>query len=188
MMQGGKFKGAEEPLTRDGPSPEARASLEAVLADLRARWLEGIGARSAQAVDAAEDGPHSPEKAVERGLVDAVGYLDDAKKARELGGAQRDKVVFGPGAEPTGELAGLERALAGDEPGRAPVVVLRATGSIGMTRGGGGLLGGRAGIVEKDFDREVDRLAKDDEVKAVVLRIDSPGGSALASDLMCTTS
>jgi protease-4 len=53
-----------------------------------------------------------------------------------------------------------------------------------MTSGGNGILGGRAGILEKDFDRTVKRLEKDDSVKAVVLRIDSPGGSALASDLM----
>jgi len=38
--------------------------------------------------------------------------------------------------------------------------------------------------VEKEFDRLIRRLEKDDDVKAVVLRIDSPGGSALASDLM----
>ena len=42
ILQVGKFKGAEEPLTRDGPSDEARASLEGVLASLRDVWLTGI--------------------------------------------------------------------------------------------------------------------------------------------------
>jgi protease-4 len=53
-----------------------------------------------------------------------------------------------------------------------------------MTAGGNGIFGGRGGIIEKDFNRAVAKLEKDDAVKAVVLRIDSPGGSALASDLM----
>jgi protease-4 len=50
--------------------------------------------------------------------------------------------------------------------------------------GGGGLLGGRSGITEKDLGKTLAKLEKDEDVKAVVLRIDSPGGSALASDLL----
>jgi protease-4 len=50
--------------------------------------------------------------------------------------------------------------------------------------GGGGLLGGGSGIVESRLVKTLIRLEKDDDVKAVVLRIDSPGGSALASDLL----
>jgi protease-4 len=56
-------------------------------------------------------------------------------------------------------------------------------GAISM-EGGGGLLGEGGGIVEKRLVRTLARLEKDDDVKAVVLRIDSPGGSALASDLL----
>ena len=46
MLQVGKFKGAEEPLTRDGPSPEARASLTSTLADMRTSWIETMTAAS----------------------------------------------------------------------------------------------------------------------------------------------
>lgn len=53
-----------------------------------------------------------------------------------------------------------------------------------MTSGGNGIFGGRGGIIEKKLSKTIARLEKDDDVKAVVLRIDSPGGSALASDLM----
>src|SRR6185437_2508037 len=48
----------------------------------------------------------------------------------------------------------------------------------------GGLLGERGGIVERHLTRVLKHLERDDDVKAVVLRIDSPGGSALASDLL----
>jgi protease-4 len=97
----------------------------------------------------------------------------------------RDEVVFGPGAEEQGgDLEDVVRAIAGEGGDTGPVALVRASGSISMTAGGNGILGGRGGIVERDFDREIRKLEKDEDVKSVVVRIDSPGGSALASDLM----
>lgn len=185
MLQVGKFKGAEEPLTRDGPSPEARASLTGVLASLRTSWIDTITSARKVTSDVLEDGPWTPPRARELGLIDEVGYLDEATAAlKTKTGAVRERVVFGPGAEPEdGDLDDLVRALAGESGVTGPVALVRATGSIAMTSGGG-LFGGRAGIIEKNFDRTISKLEKDDDVKAVVVRIDSPGGSALASDLM----
>jgi protease-4 len=187
FLQVGKFKGAEEPFTRDGPSDEARASLEGVLVDLRAAWLDGIraGRTRPEVVAAAEDGPYAPNKAKERGLVDEVGYADDALSAlKGASGAKRDETRFGPGADPDEpeDLGDILRVLSGE--GRTgPVALIRAVGSISMS-GGGGLFGGRGGITEKELGRQLARVEKDELVKAVVLRIDSPGGSALASDLL----
>ncbi|WP_394828746.1 signal peptide peptidase SppA [Pendulispora albinea] len=194
FLQVGKFKGAEEPLTRDGPSPEARASLESVLADIRSTWLTGIGEGRGrdgkvrtEVVEAAEDGPFPAKKAKERGLIDEVGYLDEAREAakKEMG-AVRDELRFGAGSgddDGAGDLGGLVRALGGEGRGRAPIALVRATGSISMSSGGG-ILGGQEGITEKDLGKLVARIEKNDAVKALVLRIDSPGGSALASDLL----
>ncbi len=190
ILQVGKFKGAEEPLTRDGPSDEARASLEGVLVDLRARWLEGIvaGRGRPAAGDAAEDGPYSAKRAKEIGLIDEVAYADDARDAaRSEAGAVRDVVRFGPGNDDPDagdELGDLVRMLAGGGKGDgAPVALVRATGSIAMA-GGGGVLGGGGGITAKEMEHTLRALEQDDDVRAVVLRIDSPGGSALASDLI----
>jgi protease-4 len=188
FLQVGKFKGAEEPITRDGPSPEARQSLTGVLVDMRASWIETVthGRTKEGIADALEDGPYSPSRAKELGLVDEIGYADEANAAvKKETGAGRDQVVFGPGAEEQGgDLEDIVRALAGEGAEHGPVALVRATGSISMTAGGNGILGGRGGIVERDFDRTIRMLEKDDDVKAVVVRIDSPGGSALASDLM----
>jgi protease-4 len=187
ILQVGKFKGAEEPLTRDGPSDEARASLEGVLADIRVAWLAAIqkGRGHDEAATAAEDGPYSPAKAKERGLVDAIGYADDAAAAlRKEVGAVRDDVRFGGGsADKPDDVGDVVRLLAGSGGAAAPVALIRATGSISMGDGGG-LLGGGGGITEKEMSRLLARIEKDDDVKAVVMRIDSPGGSALASDLI----
>jgi protease-4 len=187
FLQVGKFKGAEEPLTRDGPSPEARESLESVLADMRGSWLDGIkaGRTNPGAVEAAEDGPYAVAKAKERGLIDEVGYLDEARDHEKAAtGAVREAVRFGGAqADDDEDLGDLIRSLSGEGSSAGPVALLRASGEITMG-GGGGLLGGGGGITEKELGRQIARLTKDDKVKVVVLRIDSPGGSALASDLL----
>jgi protease-4 len=187
FLQVGRFKGAEEPFTRDGPSPEARASLEGTLADMRSVWLDGIRrARPALAEEAPEDGPYSAPEARTAGLIDDVGYFDEAREALEKeAGAVRAEVRVGAGASSGGreDLADVLRTLAGESLGSAPIALVRANGAISMN-GGGGLLAEAGGIVERRLVRTLSRLEHDDDVKAVVLRIDSPGGSALASDLL----
>ena len=190
FLQIGKFKGAEEPFTRNGPSPEAKASLESTLSAIRDQWLTGLGdARGQKVREAAEDGPFSAEEAKKRGLVDEVGYLDEARDdAKKLSGGQGFDVRFGVASHGTDrpDFAELLRVLAGGNAARGGpphVVLVRAVGAISM-EGGGGLLGGRSGITERALGRTVRTLTDDTSVKAVVLRIDSPGGSALASDLL----
>jgi len=190
FLQVGKYKGAEEPFTRDGPSPEARESLQGALAGMRAGWLADIGEGRGKAEIAAraEEGPYSPEEAKAAGLVDAVGYPDEAREdAKKQAGASRLVARFGGGEGPRGGgggLAGVLRALAGSSHVGTPhVAVVPASGSISMS-GGSSLLGGGDGISERELGKVLTRLTKESSTKAVVLRIDSPGGSALASDLL----
>ena len=187
FLQVGKYKGAEEPFTRDGPSDEARASLKGTLTGLRGIWLDGLkkGRARDDVGDAAEDGPYSPEAAKAKGLIDEIGYADDALEAeKKATGAVRDETRFGSGAkEKDDELADLVRILAGSHGGGAPVAILRASGSIAMN-GGTSLLGGASGITEHEMARLLARCEREDSIKALVIRIDSPGGSALASDLI----
>lgn len=189
FLQIGKFKGAEEPFTRDGPSPEARASLEGVLGAIREQWLQGVGARGDALRASAEDGPFSPEEAKRRGLIDQVGYLDEAREdAKTRTGGQGFDVRFGVSAHATDrpDFGELVRALAGgtgSHGGPPHIAVVRAAGAISM-EAGGGPFGQSSGITERGLGRTVRSLTEDSSVKAVVLRIDSPGGSALASDLL----
>lgn len=186
FLQVGKFKGAEEPFTRDGPSAEARESLESTLSGLRGAWLDGLGqGRAHLAEGAPESGPYDPEEAKQRGLIDDVGYFDGARTALEdATGAVRAEVRLGPGAAsgPSDDFIAIARAVAGESLASAPVVVVRASGAISMD--GGGLVGGSDGIVARRLLKTLTRLENDEDVKAIVLRIDSPGGSALASDLL----
>lgn len=192
FLQVGKYKGAQEPYTRDEPSPEARETMEGTLRELRAAWIEGIragreGHEGATAIaEMVEDGPHSAKQALAVGLVDAIGYADEARAAaKEKVGAERTVVGFGgSGGGQNDGFADLVRALSGGDAQGAPhIAVVRAVGAITMGGGGGGL-GGSDGITEAGLGKVIADLTEDDAVKAVVLRIDSPGGSALASDLL----
>ncbi|MFO0547643.1 MAG: S49 family peptidase [Polyangiaceae bacterium] len=185
FLQVGKYKGAQEPYTRNEPSPEARESIEFTLKDLRKAWIDGVTTgRGADVAALVEDGPYGPQAAKDAGLVDGVGYEDDVRdKARTAVGAERTVVAFGGGANEQGGFSEILRTLTGAESEGAPhVAVIKAIGAI--TMGGGGGLGGAEGITETGLGKVLTQVTEDDNVKAVVLRIDSPGGSALASDLL----
>lgn len=191
MLQVGRFKGTGEMFTRDSASDEVRESLGGVLRDLQAAWMQGVaeGRGKPEAAESAKDGPYGAEKARELGLVDEVGYVDEARRAlRKQLGAGRVEGRFGGTAGEGGRsgLVDLVRSLSGAKRGGGSgehVAVVRAVGSI-VTEGGGGLLGDDAVISARALTKLLRRIGADEDVKSVVLRIDSPGGSALASDLL----
>ena len=189
ILQVGKFKGAEEPFTRDGPSDEARTSLLSTLHDLRAAWHEGIEKKRPQLlkgkIPALEDGPYAAGEALERGIIDSIAYGDDARdEARKTMGAAHDDVRFGSRSlEKSDELSDLFRAVGVTDSANGPIAIVRAEGAI-TSGGSDGPFDSSSGIRERELSRVLARLEKSESTKAVVLRIDSPGGSALASDLL----
>jgi len=185
----GKFKSASEPFTREGPSDEAREALNFTLASIRKSWLDGVeSSKKTPGIRRdMEQGPFGAREAKQRGLVDELGYESEAlEDTKKRAGTERVSGGFGPRSQ-TGDkpgIAELIRVLAGgDEPagGRPHIALVAAEGAIAMESGG--VLDG-GGITAKALTKTLRKLAKDDAVKVVVLRIDSPGGSALASDLL----
>ena len=122
--------------------------------------------------------PLSAAAALEKGLVDELSYPDEFRAGLEK------PADGGDGTVELADFLDYARRGSGNLPGGKRVAVLFAQGAI--VRGGGGsdpfasemLLG------SADMAAELHDLAEDDSVVAVVLRIDSPGGSALASDLI----
>ncbi len=185
----GKFKSGAEPLTREEPSANAREALSATLASIRQSWLDGAeqGRPGRDLKQKLEQGPYSPEEAKAAGIVDAVGFESQAlSEIKKLAKTEHVHAAFGDRAKRGGglDIGELIRVLAGGDDegkGKPHLAVVPAEGAIGMD--GNGPLDG-SGITAKALTRTLKRLAKDDSVKAVVLRIDSPGGSPLASDLI----
>lgn len=191
MLHMGKYKSGAEPLTREGPTDPSRENLTETLRSLRDAWLDGVRkARKSnddRVILSLEDGPWSPPDAKSHGIVDEVGFPDEAlDAAKKAAKTEQTSVAFGRGADEgsSSTVAELVRLLSGADErtgGRPHIAVVPAVGSITMS-GEGPLASG--GITARATVRTLERLRKDDSVKAVVLRIDSPGGSPLASDLI----
>ena len=182
----GRFKSGPEPLTHEGPSPEAREALQVCLGSIRDSWL-ALAAEPGQRT-ALEAGPWSPQEAKAQKLVTEVGYESDAlAEAKKLAKTDAKEVVFGPraGTDKGGlDIGEIVRVIAGggDGVGDKPhIAVVPAQGSITVDAGGPFASGG---ITSAAMVKTLRKLAKNDAVKAVVIRIDSPGGSPLASDLI----
>jgi protease-4 len=186
----GKYKSAAETLTEDGPSEASRESLLAVLGSIRQTWLEGLAAaRPREKVQHdAEHGPWSAEAALADGLIDAIGYVSEARdEAKKLAHVDAVETSIGLDArrDAADEISALIQSLAGArraQGGREHIAVLTTAGGINMESES--VFGGGDGIAANPLGKTLRRLREDDSVKAVVLRIDSPGGSALASDLI----
>jgi protease-4 len=188
LLQVGRFKGAADPLTQSEMPEETRQSMNALLDDFQAELTQLITqgrSLSEQDLSAAIDGgPHTAQAALRLRLVDAVSFDDEARaKAKQAAKAENVHVI---GTKPEREgqgLGDLIKALLSDEEESGPtgkrLALVYLTGTIdnGEEDQGGGASAG-------PFVKELRKLADDDDVKAVVLRIDSPGGSALASDRM----
>ncbi len=133
---------------------------------------------SEEAVRAALDvAPLSPQDALDRGLVDRLGYRDEVYDdlRTRLGEVELRYVErYGKGG-----VAQARGALAAR--GKPVVALVHAAGPIHLGRSGGQPLSGRS--VGSDTVTAALRAAgSDEDVRAVVLRVDSPGGSYVASD------
>lgn len=185
----GAYKGAAEPLTREAPSPEMQETLGAILDRRYQTMVEVIAAErklDAATVKSLIDRALFPsEQAKTAKLVDEVTAFE----------AFRDKTVAGPWTklevEPDGKdqlqtmlkLARFVGAMPPEKPLGDHVAVVYAIGDI-VDGGGDGVLGARQQIASHTMVSALRALRVDDSVKAVVLRIDSGGGSAQASELI----
>ena len=149
------------------------SSTETLVRDVAAgRGLSEDEVRSLVAV-----APVSPEEALDRGLVDRLGYRDevyDDLRGR-LGEVELKYVErYGRGA-----LSRAGTAVA--RHGKPVVALVHAAGPIHLGRSSSTPLSGRS-IGSDTITAALRSAGSDDSVKAVVLRIDSPGGSYVASD------
>jgi protease-4 len=192
----GRFKAAVEPFTRREMSPENRLQTVSYLGDLWSEVKRGIGASrgiDTVALQALVDsqGVIGPADAQAARLIDRVAYFDVVLADLEKLAGGGEKSTADSNATPDADdpldrpslpqitldaYAPIASAKARVLTASQVVAIVFAEGDIVDGEGGDGSIGGDA------LARELRKLRQEAKVKAVVLRVNSPGGSAVASE------
>jgi protease-4 len=172
-----EYKNAADALTQRGFTAAHREALDSLVDDWADQIITAVaGARDLDVADvrsAIDAAPLLAEEALQRRLVDRLAYLDESLDVL------RARVPSDVSLLPLERYARVMRPrLWWRRRGAPQVAVLDATGAL--TVHGGGLLGG--GVTSDRLCADLRRIADDDDVAAVLLRVNSPGGSAVASD------
>ncbi len=178
IVKVGTFKSAVEPFILNKMSDPNRLQVTSYLGSIYSTFINEIAASRNIAADslraiANDYRVRDADDAVKYKLADAKLYKDellsDLRKRLKI--SEKDEISFV-------SLLDYNKKLKDDASG-SEVAVLYAAGEIVDGEGTGpGQIGG------DKFSRELRKLREDDAVKAVVLRVNSPGGSALASDII----
>jgi protease-4 len=179
----GDFKSAGETFSRSGPSNPAKLQqaqlLDAIYAEIVGGIAKGRGLKPAQVKALIDDGAISPAHAKDAGLVDELAYRTDfiAALRAKYEGAKFDKGyrlpdLDGPDIDGFFDLMKLVFQNGADKRFKDDyIAVVPMEGAISAES-------------IKPARTELLRAARDEKCKAVVLRVNSPGGSAAASDVL----
>lgn len=204
VLQVGDYKGAAEPFVRTEMSAEVRKNLESVLDDFYDKsYVQPIADALAQRTKKPwttdqvkkliDEGPYTARKAQSLHLIDRVAYPDGVREAiakdlkvdevtlvKNYGHAKAEDLDL---SNPFTLMLKLMKPSPTTTSKKPKLAVIYAVGTIVSGKGGSGMFGGN--MVGSTTLVEAIRQAEEDKtVKAIVLRVDSPGGSALASDLI----
>jgi protease IV len=181
---GPKYKNAPDQYTRKEMGEGQREVINAVLDEYYGRFTGGIAETRNKSVEDVkaliDNAPYNANQAKELGLIDDAFYEDqvyDELKGR-LGYKTDDKIRTISG--------GAYRDIPSDSVGLNKgerIALIYASGAITVGRTNDGPFGGSM-VGSDTVVAAVNDAANDTSIKAIVLRVDSPGGSALASDLM----
>ena len=172
----GDYKTATNTFTEKGFTPAHKEMDESLNLDMYEQLVRGIAdGRKKNEADirrVLDDGPFMPEDALHAGLIDDVAYQDQVEET--LRGAQRGALVDGEDyARVTVSAASLTKG--------PRIAVIYAAGAITSGKSGFDPLNGGVAGSDTLIDY-IKQARRDSSVRAIVLRIDSPGGSAAASD------
>ena len=175
----GKYKTAANAYTEKGFTPADREMSEALNADMYDQLVQGIaaGRRKTEAEVRAliDQGPFLPADALKAGLVDDLAYADQIDDKLRLPGGKMHELTLRDYAKVSATSLGLNRG--------PKIALLQASGVIVSGASGYDPMNG-AVLGSDTFIKYIREARRDPSVRAIVLRIDSPGGSAIASDAL----
>lgn len=199
MMHVGEAKAAAEPFTRVEMSEAVRENLTALVEDLYDQMITTIAAdrhlKADEVKTAVDRGLHTARQAKEAGLIDHVVYPDQFRSylKKEYEADQlayvinyAKKKVDSDFSGPMGMMKLFQTMLGGSDKSRQKgpkIAIVYAVGSIMTGESTADPLAGQS-MGSTTIVEALEKAADDDSVKAIILRVDSPGGSALASDLI----
>jgi protease IV len=180
-----EYKSAAEQLTERGFSGPSREATERLARSVTEQLTAALAERPAIPADKAEQlvngGPYLADQALEAGLVDALGYRDEVYAAvRKQVGADPILLFLGR-YHRSKELANRARQLTHPRSRPQVVAMIQATGAIRRGRNGRSPLTGNA-MGSDSITAALRAATADQNVKAILLRVNSPGGSYVASD------
>ncbi len=172
----GRYKDAGDVLTRTNMSPETREVLGQVLDQIYGDFCSTVGQgrhKSADDIKTLIDmGPFTADQAKANGLIDQLGYRDElySDLRKKTGESKLNRI----------DIRSYFRA----EPGRGDrIAMLVGDGDI-VQGDPGNAFGGGTEIADRAFAKLIRQVRNDSAVKGVILRVNSPGGDSLASDLI----
>lgn len=179
-IEGGKryeYKSAPESFTETGYTRPARENLQQLLDSLFGQFVNDVARdrrlEPAQLRRLVDTAPHEPEQARRDGLVDRIGYRTDAlEDVYQRNGGRRELVT----------LSDYASDEARPKPRGEVIALVRASGAIMSGPSGGGPFEEEALANSEDVVDAIDAASRAKDVRAIVLRIDSPGGTYPAAD------
>ena len=184
IYQIGKYKSAGDMFTQKTMTDAHREYVNSLLDDLYGRYVNAIAQARHKTPDEVrtliDNAPYNSAKAKEAGLVDESLYRDDVEKQIKASLGYKDTDNFTPvrGAdyrEVPPESLGLNEG--------ERIAVIYATGDIGSGSSANSPSGEQS-IGSDTLAKAINDAAADKTIKAIVMRVDSPGGSGLASDII----
>lgn len=177
----GEFKSAGEMFTRHCMSEPHQAMVGSILADFQSRLISGVAQQAKldpdQVRELIDDGPYSARRALQEGLISGISYEDEITAQLE---SETPPLAPLPLRRLRRRKGLLRRVLGWRRPRIAQITV---EGIIAYGESDRGLGRGRAVGSSGLIDR-IRAARKSRRVKAVLVRINSPGGSAVGSDLV----
>ena len=180
VTKAGEYKSAAEMFVRQDMSEASRRANTALLEDMWQEYLEVVAPAAGMEPQALQDlidkeGMLSARKALEHGLVDKLAFVDELiGDLKQAGKPTSDGLTF----QQVKMGSYLAASRQGQRSSEGHVAVLYAEGGIVTGEGDSGQVGGDR------IGRLIRQLRQKPETKAIVLRVNSPGGSALASEVI----
>ena len=184
VFQIGKYKNAPDQFTRKEMSDAHKEVMNSILDDLYGRLVNTIATARKKTPDEVraiiDNAPIKAAQAKELGLIDGANYRDEvyAELKKRLGYKEGDKlntVTGGTYRDIKPESVGLNKG--------ERIAIIYASGAIGSGRSNDGPYGDQS-VGSETVSKAITDAAEDKTIKAIVIRVDSPGGSSYASDII----